>query len=47
MLLLATAVFLWGVWSYLRSDDPNSVAFLRAIIGLVVIVIVVVRALVS
>ena len=46
-LLVATAAFLWGVWSYYHSDDQNSVSFLRAAIGLVTVVIVIVRALVS
>ena len=46
-LLILTAIFSWGVWSYFHSDKPNSAAFVPAVVGLVLVVIVVVRALVS
>ncbi len=42
---LAALVFGWGVWDYYHSEHPSSTAFVKAWLGLGVIIILIVRSL--
>jgi hypothetical protein len=43
-LIAATALFAWGVWDYFHSEHPSLDAFVKAVIGLAIVTLLVVRA---
>lgn len=43
-LIAATGVFCWGVWDYFHSKSPSSTAFVKAVLGLGLIVVLIIRA---